>query len=58
MVLGIVLYVDTLGWLIFFVIFFFGAYYKAQKEERILINYFPDYLEYKNKVKTLIPFIF
>ncbi|TAK97054.1 isoprenylcysteine carboxylmethyltransferase family protein [Patescibacteria group bacterium] len=58
MVLGVVLYVDTLGWLAFFVIFFLGAYYKARKEEKILTDHFPGYLEYKNKVKALIPFIF
>lgn len=58
MILGIVLYFDTLVLTIFFVIFFWGAYYKALKEEQILIGHFPKYLEYKNKVKTLIPFIF
>jgi protein-S-isoprenylcysteine O-methyltransferase Ste14 len=59
MVLGVVLYVNTLGWLVFFIIFFFGAYYKARKEEKLLIDNFTDaYLEYKKHTKILIPFLF
>ena len=59
MVLGVTLYVNTIILAVFFVSFFFGAYYKARKEEKILITIFPDtYSEYKLNVKTLIPFIF
>ncbi len=59
MVLGVVLYVDTLAFTFFFVLFFFGAYYKAKKEENLLVGHFSDkYLEYKKKVKALIPFVF
>lgn len=59
MVLGVTLYVNTYVMVIFVVIFFFGAYYKAQKEEKLLISYFPeDYFEYKKQTKALIPFIF
>lgn len=59
MVLGVVIYVNTLAFAIFFVLFFFGAYYKAKKEERLLSNHFADkYIEYKKKTKALIPFIF
>ena len=59
MVLGVVLYVNTLAFTIFFIIFFFGAYYKAKKEEKLLISHFKDnYIEYKKKTKILIPFIF
>ena len=59
MILGVVIYINTLAFTIFFVLFFFGAYYKAKKEERLLINHFADkYLEYKKKTKALIPFIF
>ena len=59
MVLGVVLYVDTLAFTIFFILFFFGAYYKAKKEEKLLISHFSNkYIEYKKKTKVLIPFIF
>ena len=59
MVLGVALYVNTYATAIFVVVFFLGAYYKSQKEEKLLINYFPkEYLEYKKQTKALIPFIF
>lgn len=59
MVLGVVIYANTISFAIFFVIFFFGAYYKARKEEALLISHFSDkYIEYKKKVKALIPYIF
>ncbi len=59
MVLGVVVYVNTLAFAIFFVLFFFGACYKAKKEEKLLSVYFSDkYFEYKKKTKLLIPFIF
>lgn len=59
MVLGVVLYFNTLALVIFFGIFFWGAYYKAKKEEGILTKHFSDnYLEYKKHTKYLIPFIF
>jgi protein-S-isoprenylcysteine O-methyltransferase Ste14 len=59
MVLGVVLYINTLAFTIFFILFVFGAYYKAKKEERLLVSHFGDsYLEYKKKVKSLIPYGF
>jgi protein-S-isoprenylcysteine O-methyltransferase len=59
MVLGVVLHIGSIILISFFVLFFFGAYYKASKEEKLLITNFPGvYLEYKRKVKALIPFIF
>ena len=59
MVLGVVLYVNTLAFTIFFILFFFGAYYKAKKEEKLLISHFKErYVEYKKSVKVLIPFVF
>jgi protein-S-isoprenylcysteine O-methyltransferase len=59
MVLGVVIYVDTLAFTIFFILFFLGAYYKAKKEEKLLISHFGEqYIIYKKNVKTLIPFIF
>ncbi len=59
MILGVVLYINTLASIIFFILFFFGAYFKAKKEERLLISHFSDrYLEYMKKVKALIPYIF
>jgi protein-S-isoprenylcysteine O-methyltransferase len=59
MVLGVVLYVDTLAFTIFFILFVFGAYFKAKKEERLLISHFKDkYHEYKKNVKSLIPYVF
>jgi protein-S-isoprenylcysteine O-methyltransferase Ste14 len=59
MVLGVVLYVNTLAFTIFFILFFFGAYYKAKKEEKLLISHFKDnYIEYKKRTKILIPLIF
>ena len=59
MILGVVLYADTVALTIFFVVFFFGAYYKARREEKLLLTTFPEtYLEYRKKVKALIPFVF
>ncbi len=59
MILGVVLYVDTLILTIFFVAFFFGAYYKARKEEKLLMTTFErEYSEYKKKVKALVPLVF
>ncbi len=59
MVLGVVIYVNTLAFTIFFIIFFFGAYYKAKKEEKLLISHFGEqYVTYKKRVKTLVPFFF
>lgn len=59
MVLGVVVYINTLAFTIFFILFFFGAYYKAKKEEKLLISHFSNkYLEYMTKTKILIPYIF
>ncbi len=58
-VLGTSLYVNSILFFIFTIIFFFGAYYKGMKEEKILIKHFDnEYLTYKKKVKALIPFLF
>jgi len=59
MVLGVVIYVNTLAFTIFFILFFFGAYYKAKKEEKLLISHFGNkYVEYKKNTRVLIPFVF
>lgn len=59
MILGTVIYINTLAFLIFFIIFFLGAFYKTQKEEELLFNNFSNkYLEYKKHTKYLIPLIF
>lgn len=39
--------------------FFLGAYCgKGRREEKILSEYFPEYAEYRKRVKALIPFVF
>jgi protein-S-isoprenylcysteine O-methyltransferase Ste14 len=59
MMLSWILYIDTLAFTVFFIIFFVGAYYKAKKEEKLLLTYFPEtYPAYTKRVKALIPFIF
>jgi protein-S-isoprenylcysteine O-methyltransferase Ste14 len=58
MVLGITIYSGNFVWIIFFIIFFCGAYYKGIKEEELLIEHFPQtYPDYKFRVKALIPHI-
>lgn len=45
-------------WLIFFVVFSGYFLYCAKKEERIMMQEFPDtYLDYKRRTKMLIPFV-
>jgi protein-S-isoprenylcysteine O-methyltransferase Ste14 len=59
MILGIAIYTGSLLWLILSILFFFGARYKAHKEEKLLLEIFPtEYLEYKKRVKALIPGLF
>ncbi len=59
MILGISIYSGLLSEILLFVLFFLGANYKANKEERLLIEHFPGkYIDYKNKVKAFIPFVF
>ncbi len=59
MVLGAIIYSGSLAGVLLFVLFFFGAYYKGRKEEKLLSIYFAEkYTEYKKKVRALIPFIF
>ena len=58
-ILGIAIYSGYFAGFLLFVIFFFGAYYKGIKEEKLLIEHFgQNYVEYKKKVKALIPFVF
>jgi len=59
MILGIAIYTGSFSEMFLFVLFFFGAYYKAIKEERLLTKHFSnEYSEYKKQVRALIPFIF
>lgn len=59
MILACAIYFATLLGFIIFVMFFVGAYYKACKEEKLLIKYFPEqYAVYKKQVHALIPFVF
>ena len=59
MILGVAIYNGNILWLAFTAIFFCGAYYKARKEEILLISHFGQtYLDYKTRVKALIPFVF
>jgi protein-S-isoprenylcysteine O-methyltransferase Ste14 len=58
-ILSVAIHSGNFAWLLLFVLFFFGAYYKARKEEKLLIKHFPDtYPAYMKKVSALIPFIF
>jgi len=58
-VFGAFVYSATLFMFLVFILFFIGAYYKARKEEKLLIIHFPDtYLEYKKHTKSIIPFVF
>jgi protein-S-isoprenylcysteine O-methyltransferase len=59
MILGVAIYNGNILWLAFTAIFFCGAYYKARKEEILLISHFGQiYLDYKARVRALIPFVF
>ena len=58
MVLGVAIYSGSSIWFLFFVLFFLGAYYKAYKEEKLLIKYFPEeYPAYARRVRAIIPFV-
>ena len=59
MILGVTLYVGSFAWLVLFVLFFIGAYFKAMKEEELMVKQFSqEYNEYRRRVKAIIPFIF
>ncbi|MCX6717893.1 MAG: isoprenylcysteine carboxylmethyltransferase family protein [Candidatus Taylorbacteria bacterium] len=58
-ILGIAIYLGNIAGLLLFLAFFFGAYYKAIKEEKLLLKHFSEkYIEYKKHVRVLIPFVF
>ena len=58
-ILGLAVYSGSFVGFLLFAIFFFGAYYKAHKEEKLLIQHFSErYIDYKKHVHTLIPFLF
>jgi len=58
-IFSLAIHTGSFAWLFLFVIFFFGAYYKARKEETLLIKHFPEaYPAYIKKVRALIPFVF
>jgi protein-S-isoprenylcysteine O-methyltransferase Ste14 len=59
MILGLAIYAGSFLGFFVFLLFLFGARYKAHKEEKLLLEYFPqEYPAYKKKVWTLIPFVF
>lgn len=59
MILGLAIYLGSLFGFLIFIIFFFGARYKAFKEEKLLLKYFPErYPDYKKQVSALVPFVF
>lgn len=59
MVLGTAIYSGSFAVFLLFILFFFGAYYKARKEERLLVKHFPEaYPAYIKNVRALIPFVF
>jgi protein-S-isoprenylcysteine O-methyltransferase Ste14 len=59
MILGTAVYSGTLDVFLLFGLFFVGARYKAYKEEKLLVTYFPNsYPSYVKRVKALVPFIF
>lgn len=59
MILGVALYINSFVVSIFFLVFIFGAYYKAKREEKLLIeNFKEEYLAYKQKTKMLVPYLF
>jgi protein-S-isoprenylcysteine O-methyltransferase Ste14 len=58
MVLGIAIYSGLLSEILLFILFFFGVNYKANREEKLLIEHFADkYTDYRNKIKAFIPFV-
>jgi protein-S-isoprenylcysteine O-methyltransferase Ste14 len=59
MLLGVAIYSGSLAGFFIFGLFFIGAHYKAFKEEKLLLSYFPkEYAVYKKEVGALIPFVF
>lgn len=57
MLTGMALYCGRRVCIIVFLYCFFGVYFKAQMEERLLAKTFPAYAEYKRRTKALVPFI-
>lgn len=59
MILSTAVYSASVFGFIIFIAFFFGAYYKARKEEKLMIEKFPEeYPQYMGRVKALVPFVF
>lgn len=59
MILGVAIYFGSFTGFFLFVLFFWGARYKAFKEEKLLTQHFPvEYPVYKKRVRALVPFIF
>lgn len=59
MVLGAAIISGRVGAFVVLAILFFGFWFKASQEERLLTKHFPDaYPNYKARVKAFIPFIF
>ena len=56
MILGPVVLYTYLGGFILFLVFALGAWYKARQEEKFIAMTFPEYSEYKKKVKMFVPF--
>ena len=57
-VLGLAIYSGSFAGYLLFVLFFFGAYYKAYKEENLLLEHFSEkYILYKKKVRAIVPFV-
>ena len=58
-VLGFVVYYGHIGGFVFFIMFIAGAWYKAHQEENLMTSHFGEkYIEYKKRVKGLIPLVF
>jgi protein-S-isoprenylcysteine O-methyltransferase Ste14 len=59
MMLGAAIISGSVGAFAVLAIIFFGFWFKASQEERLLTKHFPDaYPNYKARVKAFIPFIF
>ena len=57
-VLGFAIYYGRIGGFVVLVLFAAGAWYKAHQEEKLMIQHFGEkYLEYKKKVKGLVPWV-
>ena len=58
MFLGTALVVGTLEAFLGFTLCFAAFWIKSRQEEKILSTHFPEYAEYRTRVKALIPFVF